>query len=93
MNEKIEALTAEAWREYALLPHNAITHMMVTRAALQTLAQIVAEECAEIASAVSEKKWHDYKFGNGTPDRANPHVEGMADGADLVYNLIKARYP
>lgn len=48
----------------------------------------VALKCIEIAEAYAQKMWRLYKHGNG-PERADPHYQGLSDGAFEVGSLIR----
>lgn len=46
------------------------------------------ERCAMLADELAARKWAAYKTGS-VMDRANPHTEGQADGAEMVADSIR----
>ncbi len=46
------------------------------------------ERCAKVAEKFAAEKGAAYKHGR-TPDRADPHVQGMSCGAEAVAELIR----
>lgn len=49
----------------------------------------VLERAAKVCETYALRNWHAYKNGTG-PERANPNVEGRADGADELAAAIRA---
>lgn len=56
---------------------------------VQEAVQAEREACANVADDLSVKWWGEYK-GSG-PNRADPHYQGMSDGAEDVSAAIRAR--
>lgn len=46
------------------------------------------EEAANLADELAIKWWTDYKYGE---HRADPHYQGMSDGAELITTAIRAK--
>jgi hypothetical protein len=58
---------------------------------LSSKERLVAERCIEIAETYSDQMWRLYKRGWG-PERADPHWQGLSDGAAEVAELIRKEF-
>lgn len=63
-------------------------------AALQRFASLVAaherEQCARVCDRYEAEHWRGYK-SNDPSERANPHTEGLSDGAGECAAAIRGR--
>lgn len=63
---------------------------LYTAEQVEQIRRETVQACAEIAEAIVTQHWQDYKRG---PHRADPHYQGMSDGAQEVLDAIRALLP